>query len=184
MDKLRSLNKPIATIKARHSGGAQTLSADEIGGEKSERQQLPLKLAWAMTIHKSQGLTLKKAWVDIGTSEKSPGMTYVALSRDFYAYKNPLNDSRKQKDSSKLPSIHWKMSSQESSSNPNPDCHKGYIHNVSPVKRSKNKNQWFDYQLQVSPTKVRRFVGFNIPSHANLKEHEESKTAVALGTQN
>lgn len=46
-----------------------------------ERQQLPLKLAWAMTINKSQGLTLKKAWVDLGPSEKSLGMTYVALSR-------------------------------------------------------------------------------------------------------
>ena len=164
--KLKNLNQPIATIKARHSGGAQTLSSDEMGGlepviylakgarvmltmniwtkvglcngalgtvldfvyangqtppvlpicvlvqfdedytgpsltarfprcvpicpitqisqnvgQKCERQQLPLKLAWAMTIHKSQGLTLKKAWVDLGPSENSPGMTYVALSR-------------------------------------------------------------------------------------------------------
>ena len=47
----------------------------------SERQQLPLKLAWAMTIHKSQGLTLEQAWIDIGPSEKTTGLTYVALSR-------------------------------------------------------------------------------------------------------
>ena len=31
-----------------------------------ERQQLPLRLAWALTIHRSQGLTLSKAWIDIG----------------------------------------------------------------------------------------------------------------------
>ena len=49
--------------------------------QKCERQQLPLKLAWAITIHKSQGLMLKKAWVDLGPSEKSSEMTYVALSR-------------------------------------------------------------------------------------------------------
>ena len=46
-----------------------------------ERQQLPLRLAWAFTIHKSQGMTLSKAWVDIGKSEKTVGKTYVALSR-------------------------------------------------------------------------------------------------------
>ena len=46
-----------------------------------ERQQLPLRLAWAFTIHKSQGMTLSKAWVDIGKSERTVGMSYVALSR-------------------------------------------------------------------------------------------------------
>lgn len=46
-----------------------------------ERQQLPLTLAWALTIHKSQGMTLNKAWVDIGKKESTLGITYVAISR-------------------------------------------------------------------------------------------------------
>jgi DNA replication protein DnaC len=46
-----------------------------------ERQQLPLRLAWALTIHKSQGLTLSKAWIDIGKSERTAGVSYVAISR-------------------------------------------------------------------------------------------------------
>ena len=44
-----------------------------------ERQQLPLRLAWDLTIHKSQGLTLPKAWIDIGPSERSLGVTKTFL---------------------------------------------------------------------------------------------------------
>ena len=42
--------------------------------------QYPLRLAWAITIHKSQGLTFEKAVIDAGAAF-SPGQVYVALSR-------------------------------------------------------------------------------------------------------
>ena len=44
-------------------------------------RQLPLKLAWAVTIHKAQGLTLDKVVIDIGKKEFSSGLTFVACSR-------------------------------------------------------------------------------------------------------
>ena len=60
-------------------------SLDEVSGEMKETvtgtfTQLPLKLAWAITIHKSQGLTFEKAIIDANAAF-AHGQVYVALSR-------------------------------------------------------------------------------------------------------
>ncbi|MFT4152386.1 helix-turn-helix domain-containing protein [Parafilimonas sp.] len=54
----------------------QQLEEDVIG----KFVQYPLRLAWAITIHKSQGLTFEKAVIDAGRAF-APGQVYVALSR-------------------------------------------------------------------------------------------------------
>ena len=51
--------------------------------ERGNKKQLPLKLTWGLTIHKSQGLTLERATINIGKQERQ-GMTFTAISRVKY----------------------------------------------------------------------------------------------------
>lgn len=59
-----------------YSSGDDKLKEEELG----TFTQYPIKLAWAITIHKSQGLTFEKAIVDAGASFAA-GQVYVSLSR-------------------------------------------------------------------------------------------------------
>ena len=53
----------------------------EIDGVIYSRTQIPLRLAWAVTVRKSQELTLGKVYLGLGGREYATSLTFVALSR-------------------------------------------------------------------------------------------------------
>ena len=63
-------------IRYQYNKEKDVIDEEELGSFS----QYPIRLAWAITIHKSQGLTFDKAIIDAGFSF-APGQVYVALSR-------------------------------------------------------------------------------------------------------
>jgi ATP-dependent DNA helicase PIF1 len=80
------MEDPIKTPLVKFQGFTKSIpishnmwSIDEFEGVS--QMQIPLKLAYALTIHKAQGATLDSALIDVGLNTFESGQAYVALSR-------------------------------------------------------------------------------------------------------
>lgn len=89
-DELEVEKESWSNIKYRINEETNKFEEEEIGSYK----QYPVRLAWAITIHKSQGLTFERAIIDAGASFAA-GQVYVALSRltslDGLVLYSPIN---------------------------------------------------------------------------------------------
>jgi len=75
-DELTLEKETWRNIRYQYNNDMDKVEEEELGTFR----QYPIRLAWAITIHKSQGLTFGKAVIDAGSSF-APGQVYVALSR-------------------------------------------------------------------------------------------------------
>ncbi|GES94081.1 ATP-dependent DNA helicase Pif1-like [Rhizophagus clarus] len=95
---------PIVPIKRSWEGKSRTIYS---------RQQVPLCLAWAITVHKSQGLTLSKAKIDIGSKEFAAELTFIVVSRvrslsDIYFRQFTFDRLQRIKNSSRFRKGRWR----------------------------------------------------------------------------
>ena len=140
-------------IRYQFDEESKEISSKQIGRFK----QYPLKAAWAITVHKSQGLTFDKAIIDVHAAF-SPGQAYVALSRcrtlDGLVLSSPVSASVFMKDNAV-------------------DTYMNYI--SSPVEELAFSScyEYFEYEKKLEPEEVAPMKKVKVNKEKPKKEKKE-----------
>lgn len=94
-------------VRQRWNATQKRIESKSVGAYR----QIPLIPAWAVTIHKAQGLTLDDVRIDLGSGAFAPGQVYVALSRvrslSGLSFAQPLRPSDVKVDPMLLAFMNW-----------------------------------------------------------------------------
>lgn len=131
-------------------------------------KQVPLRLAWAITVHKSQGMTLEAAEIDLGDAFE-PGMGYVALSRV-----RSLSGLKLMNLNEMALKVHPKILQQDQVFKEDSLTVEKYLHSLSAEEITQYQNE----------TLAKRFSGYtiNLTSETKVKTRKKEKVLTHLIT--
>ncbi|OGT44184.1 MAG: hypothetical protein A3F13_06180 [Gammaproteobacteria bacterium RIFCSPHIGHO2_12_FULL_40_19] len=155
---------------------AEEWKYEENGIVRATLMQVPLRLAWAITIHKSQGMTLDAAEIDLGDAFE-PGMGYVALSRV-----RSLSGLKLMNLNDMALTVHPKILQQDSIFKDNSVASVSYLNTFTEAEKKECHQQILTERFEASKTKIiaKKKNSAKIPTHmttlALLKENVSIKS--------
>ncbi len=138
--------------------------------------QVPLRLAWALTIHKSQGMTLDAAEIDLGDAFE-PGMGYVALSRV-----RSLNGLKLMNLNEMALKVHPKILQQDRVFKDNSEALVRYLHSLSEEDKMQSQQKTLVERFEAHKVKKssKKSMGkkTNVPTHLITQELLKNKLSI------
>lgn len=145
------------------TASAEDWVLEDNGIVRASITQVPLRLAWALTIHKSQGMTLDAAEIDLGDAFE-PGMGYVALSRV-----RSLNGLKLMNLNEMALKVHPKILQQDKLFRDNSAALVKYLHSLSEEEKIQFQQQTLSERFEAG--KVKRTDRTIISKKTNIATH-------------
>ena len=146
---------------------------EENGTVRATITQVPLRLAWAITIHKSQGMTLDAAEIDLGDAFE-PGMGYVALSRV-----RALSGLKLMNLNEMALKVHPKVLEQDGIFKDASAAHVTYLKNLSETERTERQTKTLLERFEGNKIKKTKTKKTEVPTHVITQTLLKEKLSIA-----